>query len=86
MPKQKPSATKDFISGGIGGMCTVAAGHPLDTIKVNMFYLDLEVGGKRLDFDLSTTGIGIVKLPSVFVKVESINTYFYKLQKSFFLY
>lgn len=36
MPKEKPSATKDFIAGGIGGMCTVAAGHPLDTVKVRL--------------------------------------------------
>jgi len=36
MPKQKPSAIKDFIAGGVGGMCTVAAGHPLDTIKVRL--------------------------------------------------
>lgn len=25
---------KYFISGGFGGVCTVIAGHPLDTIKV----------------------------------------------------
>lgn len=35
MPKPKPSAAKDFIAGGVGGVCTVVAGHPLDTIKVN---------------------------------------------------
>lgn len=34
MPKAKPSAPKDFIAGGFGGVCTVIAGHPLDTIKV----------------------------------------------------
>ena len=28
------SATKDFLAGGFGGMCLVASGHPLDTIKV----------------------------------------------------
>lgn len=27
---------KAFISGGFGGMCLVAVGHPLDTIKVKM--------------------------------------------------
>ncbi|EQC32169.1 hypothetical protein SDRG_10363 [Saprolegnia diclina VS20] len=27
---------KSFLSGGFGGMCLVAAGHPLDLIKVNM--------------------------------------------------
>jgi solute carrier family 25 carnitine/acylcarnitine transporter 20/29 len=31
---KKPSALKDFLAGGFGGMCCVAAGHPLDTIKV----------------------------------------------------
>jgi len=33
-----PSPTKNFIAGGFGGMCLVAAGHPFDTIKV--FFLD----------------------------------------------
>lgn len=28
------SPIKYFISGGFGGICTVVAGHPLDTIKV----------------------------------------------------
>ena len=30
------NATKDFLAGGFGGMCCVATGHPLDTIKVIM--------------------------------------------------
>ncbi|CAL4147656.1 unnamed protein product, partial [Meganyctiphanes norvegica] len=30
------SAGKDFLAGGFGGMCLVAAGHPLDTIKVRL--------------------------------------------------
>lgn len=29
------SSTKNFIAGGFGGMCVVASGHPLDTIKVS---------------------------------------------------
>jgi Mitochondrial carrier protein len=33
------SPVKYFLSGGFGGICTVVAGHPLDTIKVN--FLDL---------------------------------------------
>lgn len=33
------SPIKYFLSGGFGGICTVVAGHPLDTIKVN--FLDL---------------------------------------------
>src|SRR5690554_4737567 len=32
----KSSALKGFISGGVGGMCLVAAGHPLDLIKVRL--------------------------------------------------
>ncbi|CAL1539273.1 unnamed protein product [Lymnaea stagnalis] len=36
MPKSKPSAIKDFIAGGVGGVCTVVAGHPLDTVKVRL--------------------------------------------------
>lgn len=36
MPAQKPSAVKDFIAGGVGGVCTVASGYPLDTIKVRL--------------------------------------------------
>ncbi|KAJ1972169.1 carnitine transporter, partial [Dimargaris verticillata] len=31
-----PSAVKSFLSGGFGGMCLVAAGHPLDLIKVRL--------------------------------------------------
>jgi len=30
------SALKSFLSGGFGGMCLVAAGHPLDLIKVRL--------------------------------------------------
>ena len=28
------SALKSFLSGGVGGACTVLVGHPLDLIKV----------------------------------------------------
>lgn len=31
---EKTSPIKYFLSGGFGGVCTVVAGHPLDTIKV----------------------------------------------------
>lgn len=34
MPAVSPA--KDFVSGGFGGMCLVASGHPLDTIKVRL--------------------------------------------------
>jgi hypothetical protein len=30
------SALKSFLSGGFGGICLVAAGHPLDLIKVRL--------------------------------------------------
>ncbi|KAJ2331899.1 carnitine transporter, partial [Coemansia sp. RSA 2681] len=42
-PAEKPKTTsggtsgvKSFLSGGFGGMCLVAAGHPLDLLKVRM--------------------------------------------------
>ena len=31
---KKVSPVKDFISGGVGGVCLVFSGQPLDTIKV----------------------------------------------------
>ncbi|KAI9189686.1 carnitine transporter [Blastocladiella emersonii ATCC 22665] len=34
--KGQPSAVKSFLSGGFGGICLVAAGHPLDLIKVRL--------------------------------------------------
>ena len=33
---EKASPLKYFVSGGFGGICTVLAGHPLDTIKVRL--------------------------------------------------
>ena len=32
--RKQPSALKDFLAGGVGGVCLVVTGHPLDTIKV----------------------------------------------------
>lgn len=34
--KQRTSPIKNFLAGGVGGICCVAAGHPLDTIKVRL--------------------------------------------------
>lgn len=33
---ENASPIKYFLSGGFGGICTVIAGHPLDTIKVKL--------------------------------------------------
>ena len=30
------STTKNFFAGGVGGICLVSAGHPLDTVKVRI--------------------------------------------------
>ncbi len=32
--RKEPGAIKNFIAGGVGGVCVVLTGHPLDTIKV----------------------------------------------------
>lgn len=34
--KQRSSPIKNFLAGGFGGVCLVACGHPLDTIKVRL--------------------------------------------------
>ena len=48
MPTVSPA--KDFLAGGFGGMCLVAAGHPLDTIKVRTFSpVTTPQGRSRLD-------------------------------------
>lgn len=31
---QSVSGIKNFLAGGFGGVCCIATGHPLDTIKV----------------------------------------------------
>lgn len=37
---------KYFLSGGFGGVCTILAGHPLDTIKVRLQTMPLPVGNE----------------------------------------
>ena len=32
---KEPSAFKNFIAGGVGGIVVVAIGHPFDTVKVH---------------------------------------------------
>ena len=40
------STMKNFFAGGFGGICLVAAGHPLDTIKVRLQTMPVPVVGK----------------------------------------
>ena len=34
--RKEPSGVKNFLAGGVGGVCLVVTGHPLDTIKVGL--------------------------------------------------
>ena len=40
--RKQPSALKDFLAGGVGGVCLVVTGHPLDTIKVGPSHWDTD--------------------------------------------
>lgn len=44
---EKSSPAKYFISGGFGGVCTVLAGHPMDTIKVRLQTMPLPKPGEK---------------------------------------
>lgn len=44
--KKKISATRNFVAGGIGGICTVLSGHPFDTIKVRLQTMPIPEAGK----------------------------------------
>lgn len=41
------SPIKYFLSGGFGGICTVLAGHPLDTIKVRLQTMPVPAAGQK---------------------------------------
>jgi len=41
-----PSALKSFLSGGIGGVCSTAVGHPMDLVKVRMQTMEVLPGQK----------------------------------------
>ncbi|EAA11277.4 congested-like trachea protein [Anopheles arabiensis] len=43
---ENKSPIKYFLSGGFGGICTVLAGHPLDTIKVRLQTMPLPAAGQ----------------------------------------
>ena len=47
MSGQNASPLKNFFAGGFGGMCLVAAGHPLDTIKVRLQTMPKPVVGQK---------------------------------------
>ena len=34
--RKGPGPIKNLIAGGVGGVCVVVVGHPLDTIKVSV--------------------------------------------------
>lgn len=42
----KSSPAKYFLSGGFGGVCTVLAGHPMDTIKVRLQTMPIPQAGQ----------------------------------------
>lgn len=44
--QQQISPAKNLIAGGFGGMCLVASGHPLDTIKVRLQTMPRPVPGQ----------------------------------------
>lgn len=45
--KKSSNPLKYFLSGGFGGVCTVLAGHPLDTIKVRLQTMPLPAAGEQ---------------------------------------
>ena len=34
--RSQPGPVKNLLAGGVGGMCLVVTGHPLDTIKARL--------------------------------------------------
>nr|CAB3266172.1 mitochondrial carnitine/acylcarnitine carrier protein-like [Phallusia mammillata] len=42
----KGGVWRDFIAGGVGGICAVVSGHPLDTIKVRLQTMPAPAPGK----------------------------------------
>jgi len=41
---------KNFIAGGVGGVCTVATGHPFDTVKVRLQTMPKALVGEKPQF------------------------------------
>ncbi|KAG7311990.1 hypothetical protein JYU34_001431 [Plutella xylostella] len=44
---EQSSPFKYFLSGGFGGVCTVLAGHPMDTVKVRLQTMPLPKPGEK---------------------------------------
>lgn len=45
--KQRNSPIKNFLAGGVGGVCTVISGHPFDTIKVRLQTMPAAAAGAK---------------------------------------
>ena len=45
--KKKINPLKNLIAGGIGGICSVFIGHPLDTIKVRLQTMTVSKQGQK---------------------------------------
>nr|ACO12964.1 Congested-like trachea protein [Lepeophtheirus salmonis] len=45
--KQRTSFVNNFVSGGFGGICAIASGHPFDTIKVRLQTMPLPSPGTQ---------------------------------------
>jgi len=48
--KKKIAPWKDFIAGGVGGVCAIGSGHPLDTIKVRLQTMPVPKPGEKPAF------------------------------------
>jgi len=48
------SPLKNFVAGGVGGMCLVMAGHPFDTIKVRLQTAPTTINPKLAEMGLNT--------------------------------
>lgn len=48
--KQQVSAWKGFIAGGVGGICAVTSGHPLDTVKVRLQTMPVPKPGEAAQY------------------------------------
>uniref|UniRef100_A0AC34FP48 Uncharacterized protein n=1 Tax=Panagrolaimus sp. ES5 TaxID=591445 RepID=A0AC34FP48_9BILA len=45
--KTKTNLIESFVAGGVGGLCTVAVGHPFDTVKVRLQAMSNPLPGEK---------------------------------------